>query len=75
MSTTVEVFAEITCPFAYVGLTRVSEHVAELGRPVEVLVRAWPLEWVNGTLLDFATREGFRRIGFGECRGIIEPAR
>jgi fumarylacetoacetase len=23
----------------------------------------------------YCEREGFRRIGFGECRGIIEPAR
>ncbi|MGA9277249.1 DsbA family oxidoreductase [Ilumatobacter sp.] len=47
--TTVEVFAEITCPFAYIGLQHVVEHIAELDRPVDVIVRAWPLEWVNGT--------------------------
>ncbi|HCT45738.1 MAG TPA: fumarylacetoacetase, partial [Phycisphaerales bacterium] len=23
----------------------------------------------------YCEREGYRRIGFGECRGIIEPAR
>ncbi len=54
MTTTVEVFAEITCPFAYVGLQHVVEHVAELDEPVDVVVRAWPLEWVNGTGLDVA---------------------
>jgi hypothetical protein len=23
----------------------------------------------------YCERDGFRRIGFGECRGVIEPAR
>ena len=54
MTTTVEVFAEITCPFAYVGLKHVVEHVAELDEPVDVIVRSWPLEWVNGTGLGVA---------------------
>lgn len=49
MSTPVEVFADITCPFAHVGLKRVAE-----GRPnAEIVVRAWPLEWVNDAGLDF----------------------
>lgn len=52
MTTTVEVFAEITCPFAYVGLKHVVEHVAELDGPVDIIVRSWPLEWVNGAGLD-----------------------
>jgi len=51
--TKVEVFAEITCPFAYVGLQHVLEHIAEIDEPVDVIVRAWPLEWVNGTGLAF----------------------
>ena len=50
--TTVEVFADITCPFTHVGLKRVIDHVAEMATPAEVIVRAWPLEWVNGTPLD-----------------------
>jgi predicted DsbA family dithiol-disulfide isomerase len=54
MSTTIEVFADITCPFTHVGLKRVVEHVAEIDHPIEVIVRAWPLEWVNGTALDAA---------------------
>ena len=41
---TVEVFADITCPFTHVGLRR----LAELGGEVRVHIRAWPLEWVNG---------------------------
>lgn len=43
--TTVEVFADITCPFTHVGLRRLT---AELGDEVLIRVRAWPLEWVNG---------------------------
>ena len=48
----VEVYADITCPFAHVGLKRVAQHVSEMSQPAEVIVRAWPLEWVNGTPLD-----------------------
>ena len=50
-----EVFADITCPFTHVGLRRVVAAVA--GRPIEIVVRAWPLEWVNGEPLDAAAVE------------------
>ena len=50
--TTVEVFADITCPFTHVGLKRVIHHVARMTTPADVIVRAWPLEWVNGAPLD-----------------------
>lgn len=50
----VEVYADIACPFAHVGLKRVQRHVEEMAEPVEVIVRAWPLEWVNGATLDVA---------------------
>ena len=49
--TRVEVFADITCPFTHVGLERVVEHVAD--HPIDIIVRAWPLEWVNGAPLEF----------------------
>lgn len=49
MSSTIEVFADISCPFAHVGLKQVVRHVTGLDDPVDVIVRAWPLEWVNGT--------------------------
>ena len=49
---TIEVFADITCPFTHVGLKRVIEHIAEMERPAEVHVKAWPLEWVNGAGLE-----------------------
>jgi predicted DsbA family dithiol-disulfide isomerase len=54
MAPTVEVFADITCPFTHVGLKQVVRHVDEMVSPVDVVVRAWPLEWVNGTPLDVA---------------------
>lgn len=44
---TIEVYADITCPFTHVGLKRVVQHVSEMSEPAEVIVRAWPLEWVN----------------------------
>ena len=50
--TTVEVYADITCPFTHVGLKRVIDHVAGMTTPADVIVRAWPLEWVNGAPLD-----------------------
>ena len=49
---TIEVFADITCPFAHVGLKEVVRHVAAMDHPIDVIVRAWPLEWVNGSPLD-----------------------
>jgi len=52
VSKTIEVFADITCPFTHVGLSRVAELLGRAGSPVELRVRAWPLEWVNGTPMD-----------------------
>jgi predicted DsbA family dithiol-disulfide isomerase len=45
---TIEVFADVMCPFAYVGLRAFEERRGERGaaEPV-VVVRAWPLEIVN----------------------------
>ena len=49
----VEVFADVLCPFTHVGLRKLVGRRAELGRSTPVLeVRAWPLELVNGALLD-----------------------
>lgn len=51
--TTVEVFADVCCPFTYVGLRRFVEVREQLGRHDVVLnVRSWPLEVVNGEPLD-----------------------
>jgi predicted DsbA family dithiol-disulfide isomerase len=50
---TVEVFADVVCPFTHVGLRRIVGRRAELGRSRPVLrIRAWPLELVNGAPLD-----------------------
>jgi predicted DsbA family dithiol-disulfide isomerase len=49
--TTIEVYADITCPFAHVGLKRVAEHVRAMSAPADVVIHAWPLEWVNGAPL------------------------
>ena len=51
--TTIEVFADVLCPFTHVGLRRLVELRTELDRPdVKLHVRAWPLEIVNGEPLD-----------------------
>ncbi len=52
----IEVFADIWCPFAHVGLRAVVAQRARLGRTdVPLLVRAWPLELVNARPLDPST--------------------
>lgn len=50
---TIEVFADIWCPFTHVGLRTIEEQRARTGRTdVAIWVRAWPLELVNGAPLD-----------------------
>jgi len=49
----VEVYADICCPFTHVGLLAAVEMRREADRPdVPLLVRAWPLELVNGEPMD-----------------------
>ncbi|HVB92041.1 MAG TPA: DsbA family protein [Acidimicrobiales bacterium] len=49
----IEVYADIWCPFAHVGLRAVVGRRDLLGRDDAVLrVRAWPLELVNGAPMD-----------------------
>ena len=51
--TLIEVYADIWCPFAHVGLRATLRRRHELARDDVVLrVRAWPLELVNGEPLD-----------------------
>ena len=51
--TTIEVFADIWCPFAHVSLRCVTEARDAAGRSdVAIHVRAWPLELVNGAPMD-----------------------
>lgn len=48
----IEVFAEVTCPFTYVGLRRFVAERAHRGLSEPRLkIRAWPLELVNGAPL------------------------
>ena len=48
----IEMFADVSCPFAYVGLRRLLSERDARGSSTRVRVRAWPLEWVNGCQLD-----------------------
>jgi len=49
----IEVFADIWCPFAHVGLRAIDAQRDRAGRSdVAIRVRAWPLELVNGSPLD-----------------------
>ncbi len=51
--TTVEVFADVLCPFTHVGLHTLIDRRAERGLDAPRLrMRAWPLELVNGRPLD-----------------------
>ncbi len=54
---TIEVFADITCPFTHVGLKKVVDELDPNDGNVEVVVRAWPLEWVNEAPLEAAAVE------------------
>lgn len=48
----ITVFADVSCPFAHVGLTRIAARRAELGSDAPPLrVRAWPLERVSDAAL------------------------
>jgi predicted DsbA family dithiol-disulfide isomerase len=52
---TIEVYADIWCPFAHVGLRTVLRRRDELGgHDVPIRVRSWPLELVNGVPLNAA---------------------
>lgn len=48
----VQVFADVRCPFTHVGLRRVRERRAGSGAAASLIVRAWPLELVNGEPMD-----------------------
>lgn len=52
---TIEVFADVACPFAHVGLHRFRSYRAKTGHPGPRLrVRAWPLELINAAPFDGA---------------------
>jgi predicted DsbA family dithiol-disulfide isomerase len=50
---TIEIFADVWCPFAHVGIRALVTRRRELGRDdVDLWIRAWPLELINSTPLD-----------------------
>ena len=58
VGSTIEVFADIWCPFAHVGLRALDEQRILSGRrDVTIRVRAWPLELVNGNAMDPLTTQ------------------
>ena len=61
---TIEVFADIWCPFAHVGLRAVAGQRNERNRKdLTMMVRAWPLELVNGAPMDPSkTEEHIRHL-------------
>lgn len=75
----VTVFADVSCPFAYVGLTRVSSILDQWDPPLALRVRAWPLELVNdGPLLGSAIApkvEALRRQIAPDLFGGFRPDR
>lgn len=50
----IEVWADVWCPFAHIGIRRLVEERDRRGSAVHLRVRAWPLELVNGRPLDAA---------------------
>jgi predicted DsbA family dithiol-disulfide isomerase len=54
--TQIDAYADMSCPFAHVGLRAVVRRREQLGlRDVTLRVKAWPLELVNGEPLDLET--------------------
>jgi predicted DsbA family dithiol-disulfide isomerase len=47
-ATTIEVFADVCCPFTHVGLRRLVAKRDAIGSSAVIVVKAWPLELVNG---------------------------
>lgn len=56
---TIEVYAELGCPFAYAGLTMLRRRRDERGGGPTLVVRSWPLELVNDRPMkpDFVAHE------------------
>jgi predicted DsbA family dithiol-disulfide isomerase len=65
----IEVFADVLCPFAHVGLRRLVDRRRELGSHELLRVRAWPLELVNGHPLGV----GLVAEEVEELRGQVAP--
>lgn len=49
----IEVFADIWCPFAYVGLRMIRDYRNKVGATdTAIIVRSWPLELINDAPMD-----------------------
>lgn len=59
MTTTVDIWSDIHCPWAYIAVHRLRRARDAHGLDVVFAPRAWPLEWVNrrGTPRDIVTTE------------------
>jgi predicted DsbA family dithiol-disulfide isomerase len=66
---TIEVFADVLCPFTHVGLRRFVHKRATVARDVVLWVRSWPLEVVNGEPLE----AGFVADEVAELRVQVAP--
>lgn len=67
---TIDVFADIVCPFTHVGLRRFVSRRRDAGRhDVTLRILAWPLEIVNGAPLDAE----FVAAEIDELRQIVAP--
>ena len=55
----IEVFADIMCPFTHFSLRRLVAERRERHAHAALRVRAWPLEWINGQPIarELAARE------------------
>jgi len=67
----IEVFADVGCPFAHLGLLAIVEECARRHSDVTLRVRSWPLELVNGRPLDAV----FIAEEVDEIRPQIPPGR
>ncbi len=65
----IDVYADIWCPFAHVGLRLVDEQRRQHRPDIGLIVHAWPLELVNGVAMDPA---GARRHA-NELREQVAP--
>lgn len=68
---TIEVYADLWCPFAYVGLEAAVALLDEHRLEVELVPRAWPLELVNGHPMD----AGHARANALALRAQVAPSR
>lgn len=51
-SRVITVFGDICCPFTYAGLESLRREREQRRSLVSIEVRAWPLEWINGSPFD-----------------------